>query len=122
MDKSAKLIATFTMASLIKKTLAYGLGLTLGLMAAPALAETTGGFDDLSGDADSNEVFSGSGVSLTDIMGNLRRADGLSSGDFSEKTDRDIDEAAADFRQRQQDAIDAQQGAAVETPEFGDQL
>ena len=110
------------MASIIKKTLAYGLGLTLGLAAAPALAKTNGGFDDLSGDADNNEVFSGSGISLTDIMGNIRRADGLSSGEFSEQSDRNIDEAADDFRQRQQDALEAQQGTATETPEFGDQL
>ena len=110
------------MASIIKKTLAYGLGVILGLATAPALAQTNGGFDDLSGDADNNEVFSGSGISLTDIMGNIRRADGLSSGEFSEQSDRNIDEAADDFRQRQQDALEAQQGTATETPEFGDQL
>ena len=110
------------MASIFKTTLASGLGLILGLATAPALAQTNGGFDDLSGDADSNEVFSGSGLSLTDIMGGLGRADALSSGEFNQKTDRNIDEAAADFRQRQQEAIDSAPGAAVATPEFEEQL
>ena len=93
-----------------------GLGLILGLTTAPALAQTTGGFEEHSGDADSNEIFGGSGVSITDIMGNIRRSDGLSSDEFSRKSDRNIDEAAADFQRRQQEALDAQQGAAVENP------
>ena len=110
------------MTSIFKATLASSLGLILGLATAPALAQTNGGFDDLSGDADSNEVFSGSGISLTDIMGNLRRADGLSSDEFDQKSDQNIDEAAADFRQRQQEALDSNSGAAVATPEFEEQL
>ena len=112
------------MASIFKNTLASitGLGLVLGLATAPALAQSTGGFDDLSGDADNNEVFSGSGVSLTDLLGNVRRADGMNSDEFNRKTDRNIDEAAADFRQRQQEALEAQQGAAVETPVVEEQF
>ena len=112
------------MASILKSALASvtGLGLVLGLAAVPAMAQTSGGFDDLSGDADSNEVFGGSGVSLTDIMGYLRRADGLNTDEFSRKSDRNIDEAAADFHQRQREALEAQQGAAIETPEFEEQL
>ncbi|MEO0432993.1 MAG: hypothetical protein AAF151_15005 [Cyanobacteria bacterium J06656_5] len=107
------------MARILKNALASitGLGLALGLAAVPALAQTNGGFDDLSGDADNNEVFGGSGVSLTDLMSNARRADGLSSDEFSRKSDRNIDSAAADFRQRQQEALDAEPGAAASTPE-----
>ena len=113
------------MASIFKNALASitGLGLVLGLATVPVLAQTTNdGFDDLNGDANSNEVFSGSGVSLTDLMRNARRADGLSAGEFDQRSDRNIDEAAADFRQRQQAALEAQQGAAVETPEFEEEL
>ena len=110
------------MTSILKNTLASVAGLALGLAAVPVLAQTNGGFDDLSGDANNNEVFGGSDVTLTDIMGNLRRADGLSSGEFSRKSDRNIDEAATDFRRRQQEALEAQQGAAVETPVVEDQL
>ncbi|MEM7793173.1 MAG: hypothetical protein AAF579_01810 [Cyanobacteria bacterium P01_C01_bin.118] len=111
------------MASTFKNMLASSLVLLFGLATAPALAQTNGGFDDLSGDADSNEVFGGSGVSLTDIMGNLRRADGISAGEYSQRSDRNIDEAAEDFRQRQQEALEAQQGtAASETPVVEEQL
>lgn len=112
------------MASILKTTLASvtGLGLVLGLTMAPTLAQTNGGFDDLSGDADNNEVFSGSGVSLTDLIGNVRRADSMSSDEFSRKTDRNIDQAAADFHQRQQAAIEAEQGATVEPSEFEEQF
>lgn len=108
------------MASILKTTLASitGLGLALGLTTVPALAQTNGGFEDLSGDADNNEVFSGSGVSLTDLLSNARRANGMSSDEFNRKTDRNIDQAAADFHQRQQAALEAEQGAAVETSEF----
>ena len=67
------------MTSIFKTTLASSLGLLLGLATAPALAQTNGGFDDLSGDADSNEVFSGRGLSLTDNKGHKRRASGLRS-------------------------------------------
>lgn len=106
------------MASIFKTILASvtGLGLALGLATVPALAQSNGGFDDLSGDADSNEVFGGSGVSITDIMGNIRRSQGISQGEYSQRSDRNIDEAAEDFRQRQQETLDAQQGGAVETP------
>ncbi|NEQ55559.1 MAG: hypothetical protein F6K11_36505 [Leptolyngbya sp. SIO3F4] len=107
------------MASIFRNVLASvtGLGLVLGLANAPALAQANdGGFNNHSGDADSNEVFSGSGVSITDIMGNIRNSDGLSSDEFSRKSDRNIDEAAADFQQRQREALEAQQGTAVETP------
>jgi hypothetical protein len=106
------------MASIIKNTLAsvMGLGLVLGVATVPALAQTNNGFEDFSGDSNSSEVFGGSGVSLTDLLSNARRSDGLSQGEFNQKTDSDIEDAAADFRQRQQDAIGAQQGAAVETP------
>lgn len=111
------------MISIFKDILASvtGLSMVLGLATVPALAQTNAGFDDLSGDADSNEVFSGSGVSLTDLIGNTRRADGLSTGEFSQKSDRNIDEAATDFRRRQQEALDAQQGATV-TPVVEEQL
>lgn len=110
---------TFTMANILNNALASitGLGLVLGLATVPALAQTNDGFDNHSGDANSNEVFSGSGVSLTDLMRNVRRADGLNAGEFSRQTDRNIDSAAADFRQRQQAALEAQQGNGVETPE-----
>ncbi|MEL6332139.1 MAG: hypothetical protein AAFU84_07020 [Cyanobacteria bacterium J06633_23] len=113
------------MARILKNALASitGLGLALSLAAVPALAQTNGGFDDLSGDADNNEVFGGSGVSLTDLMSNARRADGLSSDEFSRKTDRNIDSAAADFRQRQQEALEAEQGTAVTAPaDFEEEL
>lgn len=112
------------MANILKNTLASitGLGLVLGLATAPAVAQTSGGFEDLSGDSDNNEVFGGSGVSLTDLLSNARRADGLSADEFNRKTDRNIDEAAADFHQRQQEAIEAEQSATTETPEPGDQL
>ncbi|MDV3348724.1 hypothetical protein D0962_29790 [Leptolyngbyaceae cyanobacterium CCMR0082] len=112
------------MASILKNVFAsvIGLGLVLGFATVPALAQSNGGFEDLSGDSDNNEVFGGSGVSLTDLLSNARRADGLSQGEFSQKTDRDIDEAAADFRQRQQEAIGTQQGGVVGTPELEEQL
>lgn len=112
-----------TMTSILKHTLASvtGLGLALGLVTAPALAQT-GGFENLGGDADSNEVFSGSGLSLGDIMTNLRRADGLSFGEFNTRSDRNIDQAATDFRRRQQEAMETQQGTAVETPADEEQL
>ena len=107
------------MARILKNALTSitGLGLVLGLAATPALAQSNGGFDDLNGDADSNEVFGGSGLSITDLMTNARRADGLSSDEFSRKSDRNIDRAAEDFRQRQQEALETEAGAAVETPE-----
>ena len=106
------------MASIFKTTLASltGLGLALGLATVPALAQANGGFEGQSGDADSNEVFGGSGVSITDIMGNIRRADGLSPGEYRQRSDRNIDEAAEDFRQRQQEALEVQQSGAVEAP------
>ena len=113
------------MANILRHLLASvtGLGLALSLAAVPVLAQTNGGFDDLSGDTDSNEVFGGSGLSLTDLMSNARRSQGLSSDEFNRQSDRNIDEAAADFRQRQQQTIETNQGtAATETPEFGDQL
>ncbi|MEM9807450.1 MAG: hypothetical protein AAF959_19475 [Cyanobacteria bacterium P01_D01_bin.56] len=110
------------MRSILKNTLASAAMLALGLATAPALAQTNGGFDDLSGDSNSNEVFGGSDVTLTDIMGNLRRADGLSSDQFNRQSDRNINEAATDFRRRQQEAIEAQQDAAVETPIVEEQL
>ncbi len=112
------------MASILKNVLASvtGLGLVLGLATVPVLAQTNGGFDDLSGDAANDEVFDGSGLSLTDLMTNVRRSQGLSSDEFSRQSDRNIDEAAADFRQRQQQVLEAEQGAAVETPDFGEQL
>ena len=111
------------MASILKKAAASvtGLGLALGLATSPAWAQTNGGFDDLSGDADSNEVFGGSGLSLTDIMGNLRRADSLSADEFGRKSDRNIDEAATDFRRRQQEALESEP-SAVETPVVEEQL
>lgn len=111
------------MTSILRQTLASvtGLGLALGLAAVPAMAQN-GGFDDLSGDVNGNEVFSGSDVTLTDIMGGLNRADALSPGEFSQKSDRNIDEAATDFHRRQQEAIEAQQGTAVETPVAEEQL
>lgn len=111
-----------TMASISKTTLASSLALLLGLLAAPALAQTNGGFDDLSGDADSNEVFGGSGVSLTDLMGNIRRSGGITQGEYSQRSDRNIDEATEDFRQRQQEALEVQEGTAVETPVVEEQL
>ena len=119
-----QLTAPLTMASILKSTLASvtGLGVLLGLTAVPALAQSNAGFDDLSGDASNNEVFSGSGVSLTDLMSNTRRADGLSSDEFVRKTDQNIGEAATEFRLRQQEALEADQGSAVETPEFEEQL
>lgn len=112
------------MESILKTILASvtGLGLVLGLATSAALAQTNGGFEDLSGDADNNEVFSGSGVSLTDLLSNARRADGLSADEFNRKTDRNIDRAAADFHQRQQAALEAEQGAAVETPELEEDI
>ncbi|ESA36395.1 hypothetical protein N836_00545 [Leptolyngbya sp. Heron Island J] len=114
------------MASIFRNLLASvtGLGLALGLAAVPVLAQTNGGFDDLSGESTNNEVFSGSGLSLTDLMNNARRSQGLDSAEFGRQSDQNIDEAAADFRQRQQEALEADQGAAaVETPEFeGQQL
>ncbi len=112
------------MASIFKNALAsvMGLGLILGVVTVPAFAQSNGEFDDLGGDADSNEVFGGSGVSLTDLLSNARRSDGLSQGEFEEKTDRNIDEAAADFHRRQQAALEAQQGAVTETPVVEEQL
>lgn len=112
------------MASILRNLLASvtGLGLAFSLTAVPVLAQSNGGFDDLSGDAANDEVFSGSGLSLTDLMSNVRRSQGLSSDEFGRQSDRNIDEAAADFRQRQQEALEANPGAAaVETPEFGEQ-
>ena len=112
------------MANILKNLIAAvtGLGLSLSFAAVPVLAQTSDGFDDLGGDADSNEVFGGSGLSLTDLMSNVRRSQGLNSDEFSQQSDRNIDEAAADFRQRQQDALGTDQGAAaVEAPEFGEQ-
>ncbi|MEM6252755.1 MAG: hypothetical protein AAF821_07525 [Cyanobacteria bacterium P01_D01_bin.156] len=111
------------MKSILKYTLASvtGLGFALGLVTAPVMAQVNGGFDDLSGDVNSNEVFSGSDLSLTDIIGNLRRADGLSTGEFSRKSDRNINEAASDFRRRQQEAIDAQP-SVTDTPVVEEQL
>ena len=112
------------MASIFRNLLASvtGLGLAFGLAAVPVLAQTNGGFDDLSGESANDEVFNGSGLSLTDLMTNVRRSQGLSSDEFGRQSDRNIDEAAADFRQRQQDALGADQGAAaVEAPEFGEQ-
>ncbi|MEM1252679.1 MAG: hypothetical protein AAGI69_09610 [Cyanobacteria bacterium P01_H01_bin.21] len=112
------------MANVLKAllTAVTGLGLSLSLAAVPVLAQTSDGFDDLGGDADSNEVFGGSGLSLTDLMSNVRRSQGLNSDEFSQQSDRNIDEAAADFRQRQQQVIEPGQGAAVETPDFEEQL
>ncbi|NEP54254.1 MAG: hypothetical protein F6K65_37900 [Moorea sp. SIO3C2] len=111
------------MASILKNTLAAvaGLGLAVSFASAPALAQTppastnNAGFSN-SGDSNSNEVFSGSGLSLTDLMSNARRADGLSSDEFWNQSDRNIDSAAADFRRRQQEAIDGQSGSATEAP------
>ncbi|MEA5465821.1 hypothetical protein [Leptothoe sp. PORK10 BA2] len=112
------------MARILKNPLTSitGLGLALGLAAVPALAQSTGGFDDLSGEADNNEVFNGSGLSLTDLMSNARRANGLSSDEFSRKTDRNIDQATADFHRRQQAILEPGTEAAVETPELEQQL
>ncbi len=111
------------MASILKNVCASvtGLGLVLGLVTVPALAQTNDGFEDLGGDTDSNEVFGGSGLSLTDLMNNARRSQGLSSDEFNRQSDRNIDEAAADFRQRQQDALEAESGA-VATPDFEEEL
>ena len=113
------------MASILKSALAsvMGLGLVLGCATVPSLAQPNGEFADLSGDSDSNEVFGGSGVSITDLLSNARRADSLSQIEFNQKTDSDIEDAAADFRQRQREALGAQQGAVVEPPaEVEDQL
>ncbi|MEO0868825.1 MAG: hypothetical protein AAFY17_10325 [Cyanobacteria bacterium J06642_11] len=111
------------MISIHKQALASvtGLGLALGLAAAPAMAQT-GGFDDLSGDVNGNEIFSGSDLTLTDIMGNIGRADAITPGEFNQRSDRNIDEAASDFHRRQQEAIEAQQGTAVETPVLEEQI
>lgn len=107
------------MASTLKTLLisTAGLGLTLGLATIPAFAQSNDGFSDLSGDADSNEVFGGSGVSLSDLINAAGRSDGLDPGEFNEKTGDDINDAAADFRQRQQEAFEAQQGAGVDAPD-----
>ena len=112
------------MANILKNLLAAvtGLGLALSLSAVPVLAQTSDGFDDLSGEADSNEIFGGSGLSLTDLMRNAQRSQGLNSDEFSQQSDRNIDEAAADFRQRQQQVLEPGQGAAVDTPDFEEQL
>ncbi len=111
------------MASIFKHTLASvtGLGLILGLATAPAWAQINGGFEDHSGDSDSNEVFGGSGVTLTDLMRNASRARGISSDEFNRQSDRNIDEAAADFRQRQQESLEAEQGA-IATPDLEEQI
>ena len=95
-----------TMARPVKSALATltGFGLFLSLASLPAAAQIDGGFDDLSGDADSNEIFSGSGVSLGDLINRTSRGGGMTSGDFSKKTDRNISEAAADFHRRSQEA------------------
>lgn len=112
------------MASIIKTALAsvMGLGLTLGVATVPAFAQSNGGFDDLSGDSNSNEVFGGSDVTLTDLLHRSRRTDAVSRDEFGARADENIEEAAADLNQRRQNSLETQSGAAVETPEVEEQL
>ena len=89
------------------------LSLTLLLLTlAPAALAQTAAPEGLSGDSNSNEVFSGSGVNFYDLIHQAGRAS-ANPVDFNRQQQRRIPNAVEDFRQRQQEAL--RQEAEAET-------
>ncbi|MEO1400706.1 MAG: hypothetical protein AAFV72_05550 [Cyanobacteria bacterium J06635_1] len=84
-------------------------GIALSLAAAPAaLAQNTNRASDLFNDdneAQSGEVFSGSGVDFGELIHRANRAGGLSDADYREQQQRNFDEATADYLQRRQEVL-----------------
>lgn len=100
-------------AFLLSNLIAFGL---LGL--APAAMAQTPGADDLSGDANSNEVFSGSDVNFYDLIHQAgRNSSGVSAADFSRQQQRRIPNAVEDFRQRQQEVLSGESATETDTAE-----
>lgn len=90
------LIAIWTMKLLF-------LTLTLLTLAPAALAQSAGP-DGLSGDSNSNEVFSGSGVDFYDLIHSAGRLN-TNPADFNRQQQRRLPGAIEDFRLRQQEAL-----------------
>ncbi|MEM9163949.1 MAG: hypothetical protein AAGC54_12885 [Cyanobacteria bacterium P01_F01_bin.4] len=95
------------MKSFLYKT--SSLCIALSLAAAPAaLAQNTDRASDLFSDdneAQSGEVFSGSGIDFGDLIHRANRAGGLSDADYRQQQERNFNEATADYLQRRQEVL-----------------
>jgi hypothetical protein len=91
-----------------------GLGLILSaLTLAPAAwAQTNDPLDDLGGD-NSGDLIQGSGVDFMDLIHQANRAGGMTSAEFNQRQERKINEAAADYLQRRQAALEAESSATT---------
>ncbi|MEM8808040.1 MAG: hypothetical protein AAGF01_18630 [Cyanobacteria bacterium P01_G01_bin.38] len=94
-----------------------GLSIVMGLVAAPAaLAQSSNNASDLfnqDNEAQSGEVFSGSGVDFGELIHRANRAGGLSDADYRQQQERNFNEATADYLQRRQEVL---QQPAADTP------
>jgi hypothetical protein len=98
-----------------------GLSIACGalLIAPVALAQSTEPIDPLEGlrtQETGNEIFSGSGIDINDLIHQANRAGGINSEEFQRLQQRQITNEAESFRQRRQAAIDAASGNTESTP------
>lgn len=107
---------------LSKISLSFSLGLAIAsAMAAPSMAQTND--DDVYQDNESSSILGGDeNFNPFDLIHNSRLNNGRNAEQFQKESDRNIDNAAADYRQnlldyfRQQQAETAAETANTETP------
>lgn len=89
----------------------FGIALLILAVAPAALAQDADDFENLSGDSNSGAL--GTGLDFNDLIHLSNRLGGMSSEDFQQRQERKIGEEAADFRERQRQAIEANGQADV---------
>lgn len=98
----------------------------MSLAAAPvAFAQSSADATELlneSNEAQSGEIFSGSGLDFGDLIHRANQAGGLSEADYREQQQRNFDEATADYLQRRQQGSQQPSGEAVNSDSSNDSL